>query len=627
MRRRNFIQSASLSGALISCRAFSAPQGKRPNILMITLEDVSPHLSCYGEKGAKTPVLDKLAAEGTRFTNMFASAPVCGPARCALLTGMYAPSLGGGNMRTHARLPGHIRCYTEYLREAGYFCTNNKKTDYQFIPPKSAWDECGAKAHWKHRAAGQPFFSVINLVSTHQGWVINNYNRAGGTLPPAEKADRNEIHMPRWLGNVPLLREYVGRTYDNLAWTGKRIAEILAELEKTGVADDTIVFFFTDHGDGALPRAKEYIYDSGTKVPFIIKGAKNFPIPGIDKPGMVNDRLCNFVDVPPTVLSMLGLPVPEYMQGTPFLGNPGKEHEFVVATRDRANSRYDTHRAVRDKRFLYIRYLRPYLPLYLKITGFENPGMDALRAEFEKGTLAPEAAQFLTPTKPAEELYDTLNDPDNVINLAADSNYAGTIQTMRGRLMKWMKESGDTGMMPEGMLYLFREKTGSEWAVGQGAENLYDPEKAFRYMTLGHLDGRLDAETALKGIMSPDPIARYWSAINSAYYCKENTARLKKPLTELLDDPYGDIRAAAAFALVKLNLNREAGLQAMKLSADSGHPFERLNALNLMNEFDLNTLRLFKPQLEQLSKINAPQMSPEDYLRRAARDILKFRFT
>lgn len=179
---------------------------------------------------------------------------------------------------------------------------------------------------------------MFNLTSTHQGAANGGYKKFGQTLSPDEKADRSQVRVPRWLPDTPMVRDFVGRTYDNLAWTGKQIGGMLEELEEAGVADDTVVIFFADHGDGALPRVKEFIYDSGTRVPFIIRAGRNVQVPGLGTPGETNDRLCNFVDVPPSILSLLGMPIPEHMQGAPFLGQVGPKHDYIVATRDRANT-------------------------------------------------------------------------------------------------------------------------------------------------------------------------------------------------------------------------------------------------------------------------------------------------
>lgn len=366
-------------------------------------------------------------------------------------------------MRTEIKKPDHIRTFTEYLRDAGYYCCTHGKFDYQFTPSDKTWHMNNRFAHWKNRPdPDQPFYAVYNYVTTHQGRTQRDvlYAKAGGTLPDSEKTDPAKVRVPAFLPDTPLSRKLIARTYDNITFTKKEMGKRIDELEETGVADRTIIIVTTDHGDGGLPRAKEYLYDSGLRVPFIMFVPPALQVEGLPEPGGKIDRLCNFADFAPTILSLAGVSVPGYMQGYVMVGkNADPEPEWVYATRDRGNTRYDTMRALHSKQYLYIRHLRPYLPHYVRIRGFEhNPVMQEIRALHGEGKLSPEVAQFVQPIRPAEELFDSVKDPDNVHNLADDPQYAEVLKMVREKMRSEIARIGDTGFIPEGMLHTFRNK-------------------------------------------------------------------------------------------------------------------------------------------------------------------------
>ena len=316
-------------------------ESKRPNILWISIEDINPRFGCYGDLVARTPNIDRLAAQGMRFPYAFSTAGVCAPSRSAIITGMYQTSIGTHHMRTthtnevmpglptpYSAVPPHyVKTFTEYLRAAGYYCTNNHKTDYQFTPPLTAWDECREGAHWRHRPEGMPFFSVFNPTLTHE-------SRMWEEGAPPLITDPDEVSVPPYLPDNRRVREAIARHYDTLERADARVGEILAELEEDGLADDTIVFLWSDHGAG-LPRGKRWLYDAGIRVPLIVRW------PGYLEPGSVSDQLVSLVDLGPTVLSVAGLDVPPHMQGQPFLGPDKRPREYVYAARDRHDEAYD----------------------------------------------------------------------------------------------------------------------------------------------------------------------------------------------------------------------------------------------------------------------------------------------
>ncbi|MBC8182890.1 sulfatase-like hydrolase/transferase [candidate division KSB1 bacterium] len=421
----------------------------RPNILWITAEDISHDLGCYGDPVAQTPNIDKLASKGVRYTNAYSVSGVCAPSRSALISGMYPVSIGTHHMRTkthdfpglpkpyHAVVPPYVKGYPEYLRAAGYYCTNRKKTDYQIGNPISIWDECSNKAHWRNRAPGQPFFAVINFNITHESKIRTPLNKKAITDP-------SKIKIPPYYPDTPIVRNDWARYYDNIATMDTQVGELLKQLEDDGLAENTIVFFYGDHGRG-LPRAKRWIYDSGIKVPLIIC------FPDMRNAGVVNDNLVSFVDFGPTVLSIAGVKVPEHIQGQPFLGSQKKApRKYIYAARDRMDERYDMIRAVRDKKFKYIRNFQPEKPYAQEIPYMEKmPTMQEMRRLHKEGKLHGSEKLYFRETKPVEELYDCLIDPHEVSNLAENPKYKDKLERMRVELKKWMDDINDMGFIPE----------------------------------------------------------------------------------------------------------------------------------------------------------------------------------
>jgi arylsulfatase A-like enzyme len=477
----------------------AADTGRRPNIVWISNEDMSPRLGAYGDRLARTPTLDRLARESIRFTHAFTTAPVCAPSRAAIITGMYQNAIGAQHMRTTEdrapELPGpylavppfYVKAFPEYLRAAGYYTTNRAKTDYQFGVPFTIWDELGANAHWRgRRDRTQPFFSVFNIEVTHESQIF--------PTSPARKgkpliADPKEVPLPPYYPDTPAVREELARVYDNIADMDTRVGEILKQLEEDGLADDTIVFYWSDHGDG-MPRAKRSLYDSGLRVPLMIRWPKNFS-PSF-KPGTVSDQLVSFIDLAPTVLAAAGLDLPVHLQGRVLVGpNASAEREFVFAARDRMDLEYDMMRAARDKRFLYIRNFHPELP-YVGFIPYRNQSaimQEWLRLQAE-GTLTGPPSIWMKTSRPPEELYDTTTDPHQINNLAGDPAHRARLVRMRQAVAGWMTQIADQGLINE------PEMIQRMWPGG------VQPETAAPYlMARGTTDVKREPALKVKGPM------------------------------------------------------------------------------------------------------------------------------
>jgi arylsulfatase A-like enzyme len=424
---------------LLGAHAFA---DKPPNIVWIVAEDLSPTLGCYGDKDAITPNIDRLAAQGARFTHCFTHAPVCAPSRSGLVTGMYPTTIGSLHMRSTLKEPPPT--FMEELRKAGYYVAWPGKTDFNFAPPKTAFD---TTQNWMTKGELKaPFFAFINLGVSHEGQIRvprPKYETNTSRLKPDQRRDAAKVALPPYYPDTPEVRKDVATYHENVTAMDYQVGDVLQWLEDKKLADNTVVFFFGDHGWG-MSRGKRWLYDSGMRAPLIVRW------PGTIKPGTVREDLVAFIDFAPTVLTIAGVKPPERMQGRPFLGSAVKERPYVFGARDRMDETFDRIRAVRDKRFKYIRNYYPELPYAQHILYMdEMPTMKAWRKLAAEGKLTGPQKLFFAPTKPKEELYDTDADPHEINNLADDAKHQDKLKELRAALDKWVKETKDLGEVPE----------------------------------------------------------------------------------------------------------------------------------------------------------------------------------
>ena len=454
---------------------------KRLNILWLVAEDLSAdYINAYGDGTVSTPNIDRLAREGVVYTNNFSVSGVCAPSRSTLATGLYPNAFGAHNMRNLKMAPAasdlglfdyqvvppkEVKMVSEIMRERGYYCTNNAKEDYQFFKSELAWDESDRYAHWRNRPKeGMPFFSIFNFEVTHESVMWSNkkgkYER--GKYPPNRNTNlpinssknynndlqftrKLKVEVPPYLPQNDIGENAMRRMYHNIIRMDKAVGKILAQLEEDGLLDQTIIMWYTDHG-GPFPRHKRLLYDSGLKVPLIIR------YPDGSRAGEKDDRLISFVDYPPTLLSLAKIATPEFMQGHAFEGKykSSKPRDFIHGQADRFDERQDMIRAVRNKRFKYLKNFQPEKPYYLAIAYRERMEvMQELLRMRDAGTLDKNQSLWFRQRKEVEELFDIENDPYELRNIAGDPAYAKVLEMMRSECERWMNAINDKGFIKE----------------------------------------------------------------------------------------------------------------------------------------------------------------------------------
>jgi arylsulfatase A-like enzyme len=509
----------------------------RPNILWLVSEDNGRFLGCYGDPIAKTPTLDKLAKDGVLYERCFAM-PVCAPSRFSLITGMNPTTCGPAHhMRARGKIPKWLKGFPTYLRGAGYHTSNESKTDYNApISVKDAWNG----NHYKDRAVDQPFFSVFNHVVTHESCLF----------PDKEKTqfDPAKMRIPPYLPDTPEIRADWARYYTRLAQLDSQIAAKLKELADTGLAEDTIVFYYSDNG-GVLPRSKRFLEESGTHVPLIVYYPPKWRHLAPAAPGSRIKEPVHFIDFAPTVLSLAGVKIPNYMQGRAFAGKAKAEPvEFVFCTRDRMGKVYDMMRSVMDKQYLYIHNYRPDLPYVQNGYHFQARGYQSWKRMAEEGKLTPATSMFWG-EKPTEELYDSFADPDNIHNLAADPAHRGTLERMRGALEKHVIANNDNGFLPEGS-----ELEGYDASRVPGA---YPIARVFALANLVSERNAANLPKLIEALDDPSEPMRWWAA-QGCTMLREKAAPAETALRKMINDKSGSVQVAAAEALARLGKMDEA---------------------------------------------------------------------
>lgn len=531
----------------------ASPAPARPNLLWITCEDMGPDLGCYGSGYAVTPNIDRLAREGVRYTRAFATAPACSPARSCLISGRYATTLGTPHLRSDFPVPSAVTGFPSYLRAAGYYCSNRSKTDYNTSDEPAivaaSWDACGNRAHWRGRRPGQPFFAVFNYMGTHQAPTTIESDEAAekrlAVLPAELRHDSARAPVPPYYPDTPQVRRTLARYADNITLLDREhVGRILRELEEDGLAEDTIVFFFSDHGAG-MPRHKRLALDTGLRVPLLIRVPEKFRAFAPAAPGRTVDGLVSFVDFAPTVLRLAGLSVPAGMQGRVFLGSDAAPApDCLVGARDRVDEAIDTVRCVRESRFLYARNFLPHIS-HAAPEGYSDQA--PMRREIvrlaREGKLNDAQMTYAAPTRAVEELYDTETDPFLLRNLAGSPEHREVMVRMRQRLADWVVQTRDLGFVPESDL---RSRIEGTTPYDLAAAGRVPVGRIFETADLVGRDGVVVRQTAR--LKDEDAAVRYWAAVGLRA-AGALAGAAKEALVAALDDPAPAVRIEAAGAL------------------------------------------------------------------------------
>ncbi|HOK76478.1 MAG TPA: sulfatase-like hydrolase/transferase [Verrucomicrobiota bacterium] len=555
--------------AAVSASASSAPE-KRPNILWLVSEDNTTLLGCYGNPLARTPTIDRLAREGVLFTRCF-SQPVCAPSRFTLITGTFAVCSGPAHhMRAQGKIPSWMKGFPAYLRESGYYTSNNAKTDYNSnISLSETWHECSRTAHYQNRRdPAQPFFAVFNHEVTHESCLFPEKDVPLGLEP----TDPARVRVPSYQPDTPEIRADWARYYDHLALLDKQIAAKLAELEREGLADDTIVFYYADNG-GVLPRSKRFLQASGTLVPLIVYFPPKWRHLAPAPPGSRINTPISFVDFAPTVLALAGVRAPQHMQGRPFAGPNQTTNQFVFCTRDRMDERYDMMRSVTDGRWLYIRNFRPDLPYVQPLEYmFRARGYQSWAREARAGRLTKETARFWG-QKPSEELYDLERDPDNVENLASDPGRREVLDRLRNALRTHTIDIVDNGFVPEGSSLEGYEASRS---------GLYPVAKVFDLAVIASERNPANLQRLIAALADPCEAIRWWAAQGCAMLGKQ-AAPAETALVNRLRDPSQSVRVAVAEALARIGRTEIALAELEAVLGDTTNPMPALQAANVLD--------------------------------------------
>lgn len=470
---KTFLRLWPLAAALLSAAPAHAAPAAPPNILFILAEDIGPQLGCYGTPLVSTPHLDRLAARGVRYTHAFTTAPVCSASRSAIMTGMYQTTIGAHNHRTwqwnKRPLPTGVRTITDYFRDAGYYTANLSagggkaakraaggltgsagagKTDFNFLTPNPPFDG----NDWADRKPGQPFFAQITINESHKGpgWTF-----ARSKTAPIPHVDASQVKLPPYYPDHPVAREEYANYLDAIALMDAYVGEVLARLEKDGLAQNTLVVFIGDNGQ-CLFRSKQFLYDGGIHVPLLIAW------PDRRRAGTVDAQLVSGIDVSAALLGFAGVKPNAVMQGRDFLAPGATPNRHIFAARDRMDATTDRMRAVRTPQWKYIRNYFPGVP-YMQHNAYKEtqyPTWNLVKQLAKDGKLTPEAALFAADRKPVEELFDLAADPHEVKNLALDPAHTATLRELRGLVDRWVVESKDQGGTMEDPLDIFKGYNG-----------------------------------------------------------------------------------------------------------------------------------------------------------------------
>jgi uncharacterized sulfatase len=529
-----------LALAAVVCHA-----AERPNILWITNEDHGPHLGCYGDDFATTPVMDALAAKGMLYKRAWSNAPVCAAARTTLIAGIYGPSSGGQHMRSMVPMPEGKKMYPQFLREQGYYCTNRSKEDYNLVKPDGVWDDSSRNGHWKNRPEGSPFFAIFNCTLSHESKLR--------VRPHEAIHDPAKVRVPAYHPDTPEVRQDWAQYYDTVSNADAEAGKVLAEVAEAGLAEDTIVFLYADHGAG-MSRNKRWPSNSGLHVPMIVYFPDKWKhlAPKDYAEGGKSDRMVSFVDLAPTLLSIVGIEPPEWMQGHAFAGEFQTEPpEFMHGFRGRMDERYDMVRSVTDGRYVYLRNYMPHVSQGQHVNyQFITPSTAVWRAKYDAGELNTVQSRFWNVPKDSEELYDLEADPDEVENLASSTEHQEVLEKLRSAVREHAIAIHDTGFLPEGEFHR-RSDGKSPYDMARDGSS-YPMEEVMEAAELASKPTEGDVDKVQALLDADDSAIRYWAAVGLLLRGKSAVDAAGEALMQVAENDEGpEAKVAAAWALAE----------------------------------------------------------------------------
>jgi len=549
------LRMTGLALAVFPVSMNTAMAQQKPNILWITIEDTSPQfIGCYGNKDARTPVIDRLANEGIRFTNAFSTGTVCSPSRSCIITGIKTYKAGTGNHRSNYPVPDYVKGFPYYLQQEGYYTTNNSKTDYNVANAdrftREAWNESSVKAGWENRKPGQPFFAVYNFNDSHQSrtmtesysWYLKNVI---AELPEQERISDNAFEMPPFYTDNAEMRKQFARVYNSLRLTDNKIGKLLARLEKDHLKDSTIIFFYGDHGEG-IPRGKTNGINLGYRVPFVIWFPEIYKhLSPWGKGGSVTGQLISFEDLAPTMISLAGGRVPDHISGKILIGKDRSEPaDHLVLSADRSDNGIDMVRTVTDGKFVYSRNFMPFMPEVRYIRYMEIGEIkQQMRKDLAGNKLNP-LQKSLFDVRPPEFLFDIENDLWETKNLAGDPAYKAVLEKMRSRLKNEILQARDVMFLPEYEIGMV-SKTTTPYAYRLNNKD-YPLSEIYNAASLSGFRGREITGEQVKLLGSPDRIVRYWAVTGLRSQKSADLKHFAQPIMQAMNDPYPPVAVTAA---------------------------------------------------------------------------------
>lgn len=594
--RRQVVASATSASLLAACDTLDAPKpGKRPNILWLVSEDNNPLIGAYGDRLARTPSIDRLARQGVLFRNVYSNAPVCAPTRFTILTGVHSQSCAPANhMRARANIAGVLSTYPELMRVAGYYCSNNAKTDYNCdVDPQAVWDDNSNAAHWRNAPADKPFMAVFNIGTTHESQVFK---------PTPGRVQPHEVRVPVYLPDTPGMRQDFASYYNLIEKMDGQVGARLAELEAAGLAEDTVIFYYSDNG-GVLPRSKRYCYDEGLRCALVVRIPAKWAHLAPVAAGGVIEAPVSFVDLAPTVLTLAGAPIPATMQGQPFLGRGASSQGYAYGMRNRMDERYDFVRTVTDGRYRYIRNYMPFLPaVQNQAYAWQARGYQDWEELARSGKLTPVQRGAFEPRR-YEEFYDLRSDPDEIDNRIDDTGMSGDIREMRDLLDRQMVEINDNGFIPEGST-----TEGYRESRATGAYPLK------QIMAIAERAARRDPENLhllQDALQDANDVLRYWGAMG--LLMQEAHAVLAKDAlaATMRSDASRQVRIVAAEACARFGLEDESIAVLAALLDEAEITPVRLQALNALT-------RIGRGAVAAMPALRAAATGDSEYLSNAA---------